>query len=68
MRAQADARTALVGRLRPPQETGCPAPTAGIAALAVAGFGCLALTTSFALKQLLTMGASVAGGVIAFYQ
>ena len=46
-------------------------PTAGIAALAVAGFGCLALlplTTSFTLKQLLTMGASVAGGVIAFYQ
>ena len=47
------------------------APAAGILALALAGFGCsalLPLTISFAQEQLLTMGASVAGAVIAFYQ
>jgi predicted MFS family arabinose efflux permease len=46
-------------------------PAAGIAVFALAGFGCsalLPLTISFAEEQLLTMGASVAGGVIAFYQ
>jgi len=46
-------------------------PAAGIAAFALAGFGCsalLPLTISFAEEQLLAMGASVAGGVIAFYQ
>jgi MFS family permease len=46
-------------------------PPAGIAAFALAGFGCsalLPLTISFAEEQLLTMGASVTGGVIAFYQ
>ncbi len=47
------------------------APAAGILAFALAGFGCsalLPLTISFAEEQLLTMEASVAGGVIAFYQ
>jgi predicted MFS family arabinose efflux permease len=47
------------------------APAAGIAVFALAGLGCsalLPLTISFAEEQLLTMGASVAGGVIAFYQ
>ncbi len=46
-------------------------PAAGIASFALAGFGCsalLPLTISFAQEQLLTMGASVAGAVIAFYQ
>jgi MFS family permease len=44
---------------------------AGIAAFALAGFGCsalLPLTISFAEEQLLTMGAAVTGGVIACYQ
>ena len=47
------------------------APAAGILAFALAGFGCsalLPLTISFAEERLLTMGASVAGAVIAFYQ
>jgi hypothetical protein len=47
------------------------APVAGIVAFALAGFGCsalLPLTISFAQERLLAMGASVAGGVIAFYQ
>jgi MFS family permease len=46
-------------------------PGLGIAAFALAGFGCsalLPLTISFAQEQLVTMGAAVAGGVIAFYQ
>jgi MFS family permease len=46
-------------------------PAAGIVAFALAGFGCsalLPLTISFGQEQLLTMGASVAGAVIAFYQ
>jgi MFS family permease len=46
-------------------------PAAGIVAFALAGFCCsalLPLTISFAQEQLLAMGASVAGGVIAFYQ
>lgn len=46
-------------------------PAAGIAAFALAGFGCsalLPLTISFAQEQLVAMGAAVAGGVIAFYQ
>lgn len=46
-------------------------PPAGIVAFALAGFGCsalLPLTISFAQEQLLTMGAAVAGAVIAFYQ
>ena len=46
-------------------------PAAGIVSFALAGFGCsalLPLTISFAQEQLLTMGASVAGAVIAFYQ
>ena len=46
-------------------------PAAGIVAFALAGFGCsalLPLTISFAQEQLLTMGAAVAGAVIAFYQ
>jgi MFS family permease len=46
-------------------------PAAGILSFALAGFGCsalLPLTISFAGEQLLTMGASVAGAVIAFYQ
>jgi MFS family permease len=46
-------------------------PWAGIVSFALAGFGCsalLPLTISFASEQLLTMGASVAGAVIAFYQ
>jgi MFS family permease len=44
---------------------------AGIVAFALAGFGCsalLPLTISFAGEQLLSMGAAVAGAVIAFYQ
>ena len=47
------------------------APAAGILAFALAGFGCsalLPLTISFAEERLLTMGTSVAGAVIAFYQ
>jgi MFS family permease len=46
-------------------------PAAGVLAFALAGFGCsalLPLTISFGEEQLLAMGASVAGGVIAFYQ
>src|SRR6516162_931119 len=46
-------------------------PAAGILVFALAGFGCsalLPLTISFGQEQLLTMGASVAGAVIAFYQ
>ena len=46
-------------------------PAAGVVAFALAGFGCsalLPLTISFGEEQLLTMGASVAGAVIAFYQ
>ncbi len=46
-------------------------PAAGIASFALAGFGCsalLPLTISFAQEQLVTMGAAVAGAVIAFYQ
>jgi MFS family permease len=46
-------------------------PAAGITAFALAGFGCsalLPLTISFGEEQLLTMRASVAGAVIAFYQ
>jgi len=46
-------------------------PAAGIVVFALAGFGCsalLPLTISFGQEQLLTMGASVAGAVIAFYQ
>jgi MFS family permease len=46
-------------------------PAAGILAFALAGFGCsalLPLTISFGQEQLVTMGASVAGAVIAFYQ
>jgi MFS family permease len=46
-------------------------PAAGILAFALAGFGCsalLPLTISFAGEQLMTMGAAVAGAVIAFYQ
>ena len=47
------------------------ATAAGILSFALAGFACsalLPLTISFASEQLLTMGASVAGAVIAFYQ
>ena len=47
------------------------APVAGIAAFALAGLGCsalLPLTISFAEEQLVTMGTSAAGGVIACYQ
>lgn len=46
-------------------------PATGILAFALAGFGCFALlplTTSFAEEQLVAMGASVTGGVVAFYQ
>ena len=46
-------------------------PALGIVAFALAGFGCsalLPLTISFGQERLLAMGASVAGGVIAFYQ
>jgi MFS family permease len=46
-------------------------PAAGIVAFALAGLGCsalLPLTISFGEEQLLAMGASAAGGVIAFYQ
>jgi len=47
------------------------ATAAGILSFALAGFACsalLPLTISFASEQLLTMGASVAGAVFAFYQ
>lgn len=46
-------------------------PALGVAAFAVAGLGCsalLPLTISFGQKQLPTIAASVAGGLIAFYQ
>ena len=46
-------------------------PALGIVVFALAGFGCsalLPLTISFGQEQLTVMGASVAGGVIAFYQ
>jgi MFS family permease len=46
-------------------------PVLGIAAFALAGLGCsalLPLTISFGQKQLTTMAATVAGGLIAFYQ
>ena len=46
-------------------------PALGIVVFACAGFGCsalLPLTISFGQKQLTVTGASVAGGVIAFYQ
>jgi MFS family permease len=46
-------------------------PAAGILAFALAGFGCsalLPLTISFGQERMAAMGASVAGGVIAFYQ
>ena len=46
-------------------------PAAGIVSFALAGFGCsalLPLTISFGQEQLLSMGAAVAGAVIAFYQ
>jgi MFS family permease len=46
-------------------------PVAGVVTFALAGFGCsalLPLTISFGEEQLLSMGASVAGAVIAFYQ
>ena len=46
-------------------------PALGVAAFGLAGLGCsalLPLTISFGQEQLLTISASVAGGVIAFYQ
>jgi len=46
-------------------------PLLGLPAFALAGLGCsalLPLTISFGQKQLTTMAASVAGGLIAFYQ
>lgn len=46
-------------------------PTLGILTFALAGLGCsalLPLTISFGQKELTTMPASVAGGLIAFYQ
>jgi predicted MFS family arabinose efflux permease len=46
-------------------------PALGIVAFALAGLGCsalLPLTISFGQKQLPTISASVAGGLIAFYQ
>lgn len=46
-------------------------PAKGIAAFALAGFGCsamLPLIISFGQKQMAAISASVAGGVIAFYQ
>jgi hypothetical protein len=46
-------------------------PGLGVLAFAVAGLGCsalLPLTISFAQEQLVRISASVAGGVIAFYQ
>jgi MFS family permease len=46
-------------------------PRLGIAGFALAGLGCsalLPLTMSFAEEELTTMAASVAGGLIAFYQ
>jgi MFS family permease len=46
-------------------------PVAGIVSFGLAGFGCsalLPLTISFGQEQLVTMGASVTGAVIAFYQ
>ncbi|HEX9357593.1 MAG TPA: MFS transporter [Streptosporangiaceae bacterium] len=47
------------------------APVAGVAAFALAGFGCsalLPLTISFGQERLVSMSAAVAGLVIAFYQ
>jgi MFS family permease len=47
------------------------APRLGVVAFGIAGLGCsalLPLTISFAQEQLATIAASVAGGVIAFYQ
>jgi len=61
---------AMIERRFPPQLTS-GAAAAGILSFALAGFGCsalLPLTISFASEQLLTMGASVAGAVIACYQ
>jgi len=51
----------------------CPTshPYLGIVAFALAGLGCsalLPLTMSFAEEELTTITASVAGGLIAFYQ
>lgn len=46
-------------------------PVLGLVAFALAGLGCsalLPLTISFGQQQLTTMSASVAGGLIAFYQ
>jgi fucose permease len=46
-------------------------PSLGILAFALAGLGCsalLPLTISFSQKELTTIAASVAGGLIAFYQ
>ena len=46
-------------------------PALGIATFALAGFGCsalLPLAISFAQQQLPSIAASVAGGLIAFYQ
>jgi fucose permease len=46
-------------------------PVLGLLAFGLAGLGCsalLPLTISFGQKQLVVMSASVAGGVIAFYQ
>jgi MFS family permease len=46
-------------------------PTLGVLAFGLAGLGCsalLPLTISFAQEELVAMSASVAGGVIAFYQ
>ncbi len=46
-------------------------PVSGILTFALAGFGCsalLPLTISFAQKELTAIAASVAGGLIAFYQ
>ena len=47
------------------------APVAGVAAFALAGFGCsalLPLTISFGQERLASMSAAMAGLVIAFYQ
>jgi MFS family permease len=47
------------------------APVAGVAAFALAGFGCsalLPLTISFGQERLVSMSAAMAGLVIAFYQ
>jgi len=46
-------------------------PAAGVAAFALAGFGCsamLPLIISFGQKQMAAISSSVAGGLIAFYQ